>query len=304
MKKIICLIVSAMMISLCLFSCGNSAKPNDTEKENDTVAVMQNVNDDDDENEAAPDSTPAAEVTDNGEGEADEQYSSDEIYDTEHCQVHNRLYHSITQSFVECGLATADEITAWGDYAVEQEKELGTVDGCPWSYYNIKNFIRDMGFTREQVEEVFDSDLLSVHDVDLLFDGTDEEIEAYYRDLDAREKSMKRQDCLFRLDVEIVDKYETEENLLANNYTFIASIIERVICYNIDRTSLEGLISRVSTKVEQAGLEMPDLNLDLIYDEDGKIKVSLDELEEEAGRPLSHWELDSMLCGVDDIRTE
>ena len=248
---------------------------------------------------------PIPPVTQDGSGKDDETApNTGETDDTDNnpaigggaypCTIHDDYMH-VWDDFFTLELMTQEDARAWFDYAHEKDLEIGNNDGCPYRYTTIKQFIDDNGFTREEVEAASENCRTFVHDIDLLFDGTDEEIEAYYMDTSSRYKSFVRQTQVLELYIYI--QFANEESL--KNSPRNLSIIELVKYYDLDRETLEGYIAeRNKHWEERKDKEIPNFNLDLIYGGNGVEAITDEEIAS-----LGRWELDSLFYGVDDLRT-
>ncbi len=268
MKKIICLITAFVMLVICIVSCGKSSDV-ETGKSAETATLASNM-----------------------PNETDSPVGGVPLL----CPVHSDFYHKLPEFLYNSDDKELDDrISEWFEEN-KREKNDEIVDGCIYPKYTIKKFIDYFGFTRDEVREALTKEYYSWHDVDLLFDGSMEEIDAYYRDIDARCRSIDRQELLIKIRRQYLYQNDIKEN--GNYWCDRISMAEFVRAYDIDRESFETFLTEYLK--EEIIPSFPNkyftYDLDTIFGEN-----AIDPYAEVNGRRLDRYELDSIFCCVDNI---
>ncbi len=187
MKKCGCMLLVLVML---LVSCADAAS-DDAPVSGDTLAT------------AAPmvETETALEEIDWGETEVEEVIPPEEVMVVEpdppppseyigqiECLVHSMDYHSYPDVFIE--YVGSDAFNEWLQSREKRYEDCAFNDGFPY-------FIRDFGITEETYYQLHEDTISAYrydHPAELIFHGTEEEIEAYYRDLEGnRVRSLKNQ---------------------------------------------------------------------------------------------------------------
>lgn len=215
-----------------------------------------------------------------------------------YCPVHSDEYHLIYPEDFGITIKTWRywrwEMEALDEAAVDPETGVDE-NGCSHPNQTLKNFIDYMGLTWEQVNEASLSSPSGkggyAINVGLLMSDDLEAIDAYYRDKEARDHSISVQQYLRWLQSDIA--YYLEIN---SPYEPRISMAEFVRKYDVPREDFEHCLNTWKEKYKR-DLGSMSFNVDAIYGED-----AIDPYAEVNGRRLNWVELDSIFCGVDDIR--
>lgn len=118
------------------------------------------------------------------------------------CPVHSIDYHSFDDVFIQY---VGDEVFyEW----IRSQEENESDDDCLFGY-GFPDFIKHFGITEETYYRLFEDTISSYmydHPAELLFHGTEEEIETYYRDLEANKVRIEEKLCVLELKQALVDK--------------------------------------------------------------------------------------------------
>jgi len=190
------------------------------------------------------------------------------------CDVHHYDYHMFPYDLVMC--VGMDEVNAW---LAECEKNADADAVCIYAECNIKTFIEKFDISREVFELNGDLVHFAAYDTELLYTGSDEEIEQYFSQVSTlRDESIKAQSYAFL------------ENWFVNKYTSVVmsmleldedgvrspepSVPELVQAAGLSRSELESVIADMDAKTLQVcGKALRyDYDLDVIFEADGSYK--------------------------------
>ncbi len=217
----------------------------------------------------------AAETTPSDTDSVTETAQADRT-EREMCTVHHSSYHSIP---TELALYVGEnETTEWITARDPESTDDG--DGCPCSERNIKAFIDDFDIPREVFAAKADLSHYATLDCELLYSGSREEIDAYFRDTEAlRHKSVRAQHFSF-LEHLIVSDYPDEATAAivkdsTGAHGSTPSVPQLASLLGISREKLEEYIAQADTMTEQTCGELLsyDYDLDMIYDSDGAYRT-------------------------------
>ena len=171
------------------------------------------------------------------------------------CKVHPEDYHSIPGMLIEyVGQEKMDE---WR----EKCKGLEGEDGCPW-YFSLINFVKDFDIPYEVF--VVKAELTGHPSVDaeLLYFGTDEEIEEHFRDLEKFAKDYIKTEHLLKLGFNLEEKYADKLTEYADR-TVMFSIPELVVYGGITKDELIKAIDEVSENIYEKFGEVYTFDYDI-----------------------------------------
>lgn len=214
---------------------------------------------------------------------------------TEFCPVHYYTYHQMSGALID---DLGEDFDLWIEsYAIDDPETECLNDGG-----TIKAFIDYFQIPRAEFERVCNERWSCVHNIDLLYSDDMAAIEAYYRDIDSREETSKKQDIFGKAKNIIINTYldvlsiwnsgnqeEIDKTLEEKN-----SIFELVAEYDVSRAELETAL-REAKKNRGYDVEY-EYDFDVLYNQDGTLK-SYDNTK-------TVVELDALFCGVDNFFTD
>lgn len=118
------------------------------------------------------------------------------------CPVHSMDYHSFDDVFIQ--YVGSDAFNEW----LDEQTESGSQDDCLFGF-GFPDFIEDFDITEETYYSLFEDTMSSYmydHPAELLFDGTHEEVEAYYRDIEACSIRLEQKQCIMELKQALAEK--------------------------------------------------------------------------------------------------
>lgn len=215
------------------------------------------------------------------------------------------------------GLVTEDEYTQWSEklldgYDWKVFHFYG--DGCCYHpKFNVKSFIEEFGITREEFLNAYKNRnknssenlyFYEWYDLDILFDGTAEEVSDYYRDFERYYIF----DCQY-------NEYKKLRSKIQSNYDYTllhstdnswggSDVPEMIYAFNISREQLEDYIVEVRAEVMEAlyDVDAPlkksrcfNYDFDWLYSEDCPVKFNFDD---DLTNDVPSYEFDKMFCRV------
>lgn len=205
------------------------------------------------------------------------------------CKVHSDIYHSFPHTLMEyVGL---DEAYNWIEKGEEASK--GYDDrGCPWKG-SIYEFIHEFNIPKDvfvkwynETDRYYSDD----YDIDLLYNGTAEENDAYYRDYSERENTVMAKRGAFDQVKGYIFTTRMSElmKVLGENLSSAkVSLAEMVYILDMPREELESIIAQSKELVPY--LLRYDYDLDLIYDQREYVEGLIEE--------HSAFYVDLLFCG-------
>lgn len=208
------------------------------------------------------------------------------------CKVHEEIYHMVPDFLAE--LRDANEMFEWANSLKIDESKVKSTTECPYEY-NIKLLIDKFGITKEEFIEAYPFTSAGAVDVDLLYNGTAEEIDGYYRNFgyfSIESKRVGHYDYLFG---EIFTAYYDEIYDMSKNKDMLEYIPvpELVVMLDIDRDELIKYIDLATQKSMETHGECYtfDYDLDMLYGADGEIILEID-------ADMSDKVINEMFCRV------
>lgn len=304
MKKFFCMVLSLIIFASLLVSCGNNVAPSTSDASTSGESEIAGSNES---------------ATDPGSVDADNVDYTRPLGDWDpepgsHCNVHPEEYHVYfyPDRFINSRVSAKD-LTDWYDMAQEKNKamvdpETGVDEyGCKYPYATLWNMVRDLGYTREEIDEACMSDPsvpLTINS-DLLFGDDPVAFEGYYHRnhneilLSKLRQTVLMQEKFFIAKILKLDNREDDE------YWSTLSMIEIVRDYDIAKEDFEWAFEVARKYYGTPNPNAPNINADPSYPYDFSTLYGENAVDPDAevdGRKLNTIELDSLFCGVDDIR--
>ena len=165
------------------------------------------------------------------------------------CSVHGDDYHTVPAIFINY-LGVQDDMNVWFS-----AKDTPSEDGCLWPNKNIYEFIHRYNLPKSVFIEEYNAGracgLHRDYPIDLLFDGTADEVEEYYRKNDQKRAldSIKWKNFReIKSDIGFIARDKIEKSLSVNDYSIIQLIKYAEI-------TVEELRSMISDQAERRGTE-------------------------------------------------
>lgn len=187
-------------------------------------------------------------------------------------------YHTFDNTLIE--YVGIDKYNEWLENALKAK----AVDDCSFGKANIYNFVHDFNISREMFADLYYNQATSYvsgnyystwYDLDLLYNGTEEEYSALYKEkgeeISAEISGKYVESMLKRY---LLEKYGNKDARKVNCTQF--SIAEFVYENNISRSDLEEAINTVAQLGEKQGYKAFTYNLDLIYKKDKSIMNAIE----------------------------
>ncbi|MBQ4055103.1 MAG: hypothetical protein IJD17_05255 [Clostridia bacterium] len=283
MKRIIALLLLLLML-FNLASCNNSS--NETEIDgtyiesiDDTLLKADEVDQPSNDTEEINDSDPA--------DTEENSYSANG--GTGDCTVHSVVYHGFPYDLIET--IGEEKFDNWLENCKKKSEDYND-NGCIYAS-NIYDFVHDLNIPKEAFVDFYNRSgyyYLRDYDIDLLYDGTAEENDAYYRDYLERENTiMAKRGAFDHVKGYIFTTRMSElikvlgEDLSSGK----VSLAEMVYILDMPREELESIIAQSKELVPY--LLRYDYDLDLIYNQ----REYVEELIEEH----SAFYIDLLFCG-------
>ncbi len=111
------------------------------------------------------------------------------------CPVHSIDYHAFDDALIQ--YVGSDAFDEW----LHIQEEKGSNDDCLFGY-GFPDFIKDFQISEDTYYSLFEDTIsyyMYDHPTELLFHGTEDEIEAYYRDLENNRLRLAKKQCIFEL---------------------------------------------------------------------------------------------------------
>lgn len=197
------------------------------------------------------------------------------------CNVHHTVYHMIPSEIIEL-VGGNEAIEEW----ITNNTSGDTTDSeCPM--LSIKQVIDAFDITEDEFAEACNLVFYPYYDLDVLFNGSIEEADMLYRDMewvDAQgtlmESYLNLRDAI---EVEYSSTIKTKAvDIYANSIPNLVKILE------INREALEKIVKEISDHGNKAVYEF---NLDMLYGVDGEIVF-------ETSDDISKFELDEKFCRI------
>ncbi|MBP9988874.1 MAG: hypothetical protein KBT46_05175 [Ruminococcus sp.] len=210
------------------------------------------------------------------------------------CKVHGYGYHMYPALWTE--YVGEEEFNKWYN-EVEKDYVYTTTD-CPCKSSNIYEFIKYFNIPKEKTIEFYNSTTRYYYhntiDIDLLYDGTAEENDRYYRELfnDYAERYRKNnfssmKVVLIQRNQEVLDSY-----LGTLAHCDNISIIEAILAAGISREQME-------ENIKEANSYMPDVDLKIAYDYDLDLVYEQREYCEKMIKEHSPFYMDLLFCSLE-----
>lgn len=205
------------------------------------------------------------------------------------CTVHAESYHSFPYELTE--YVGSEKFDAWNE--ADNIASIGYDDrGCMWKG-DIFDFIHEFDIPKDVFIKWYNetnSYYVYDYDIDLLYEGTAEENEEYYRNHEDRQENIMRPRSCFSTIKSVA--YNRNKDAIINKYgkdRYITtmSLIDIIYTCNIPREDFEALTKEADQKLY--GAPQYDYNLDLVYNER--------EYVEQLMKEHSIFYMDLLFCG-------
>ena len=217
--------------------------------------------------------------TDNSENDSilsntikDEETNSQgaDVGGTGGCIIHSSGYHVFPDALIEYSGKEAfieweNGLRAKDNYECDRSTE------CPYPEANIYEFINYFNYPKEEFIKMYNADSSNYYnyqwDIDLLYSGTKEENDAYYREMnDNRVWEFQKANfiaCKANLFLSFLEREnKDDETYKMSDYSFA----ELVFLLNLSREEVESAISDSTKQLSGEHASVFDYNIDLIFD--------------------------------------
>lgn len=204
------------------------------------------------------------------------------------CTVHSDAYHGCPYELIE--YAGAEEFYEWVE-GIEKESEGYDDRGC-MSELDIYEFIHKFEIPKDVFIKWYNESnyfYYRDYDIDLLFDGSAEENEEYYRNHKEREENIMNPRTMFDSLKDYIRTTRQKElkEILGEKYGSDMSIAEMIYLLDISKDELISIIAEGKSKVPYA--KSYDYDLDLIYGQREEVEALIKE--------HSAFYMDQLFCG-------
>lgn len=227
-----------------------------------------------------------------------EETKEDVVGGTGVCKVHEISFHSFLTDFTV--YVGEDAFAEWISEAEENDRSAGGSDGCLYPTANLYRFIREFDIPREKFVEILNSDFSFYYNndfnVDVLYDGTYEDADRYYRDAlkDPAESYRKLHfEQIKDLLTEECDLEKLAGYLESSGKSILAecSLAELVYFLDVSRDELEAIAAETLKFGEGVMLSHYDYDFDMIYNDR--------EATEDLINEHSAFYVDLLFCGLE-----
>lgn len=271
--------------------------------DNNTTAQTDRITDPTPENDVQTDTDTDTDTTVVKDTETDSDTTVENPESTENsgqvnggtriCTAHPISYHSYLNEFIK--YVGEENYNEWTKKYESESQEFND-NGCLWKH-NIHTFIKEFNFPQDVFVEILNSNpfiyYTDDYNVDLLYNGSEEEIDTYYRNHVDRKEEYAKKSNFIALKIVTGQKYSDKikqhfgNNATVNSYSFP----ELIYLLDIPQKELETMIKEsVSKYVQESYLNsLYDYDLDLIYNQR--------EFVEELIKEHSVFYMDQLFCG-------
>jgi len=223
---------------------------------------------------------------------------------SQHCEMHNEQYHQFLSELTEP--LDHEEIVSWVQAITDENKDV--VTECTQPGVNIKTFVDRFQIPRETFEAYCNSRWACVHNIDLLYSASMEDIEAYYQDVDKRSATSMKQERLRRAKSNIITNHTTDEQLAGKSeeeraaiekeveFSEKVSMLRLIQLFQVEKAELDEAIEEAAAWIHAS--DQYDYQFDLAYNEDGTLKDFTIDPDKTV------VELDAQFAGVDNFFTD
>lgn len=289
MKNIISFFLLIVLITT-LVSCADINKDNDFNTDDTSLQADRGNQPSDDTAETNdPDPADTAETNDSNTADTTENtYSANG--GTGGCNVHSEAYHGFPHELIEH--TNEEEYREWFD-TNEKMSENYNDNGCIWTA-NIYDFVHELNIPKEVFVDFYNRSgyyYYRDYDIDLLYNGTAEENDAYYRDYSERENTvMAKRGAFDQVKGYIITtRFAELQQALGEKMTSFGnvSLAEAVYVLEMSREELEAIIAQSKELVPN--VLRYDYDLDLIYNQREYVEGLIEE--------HSAFYVDLLFCG-------